>query len=226
MACAEEDINQGGGFCHERGHGQFDRATFWSRCISGHDHARLLTQISDVFLVDIFDVFSSIGGTVESGYTSPSALMTLRPLSKREKTSESVLPLDDILIQTALCFEIGFGVARDQYQSYNLVKRWKSNQVELARKRKHLCEDGVKIHFSNGICRWRESEGCVQYIDPISTCGGKTGWERVQSEYRGETTKASQALGREHVLVLLLKDQMTSGYTRFGRWHEAERIAC
>ena len=141
-----------------------------------------------------------------------------------EKASESVLPLEEILVQTALCFEIGFGVARDQHKSYNLLKRRKSNEVELARTIKHLCEDGVKRHFSNGIYRWGESEGCVQYIDLISTCGGKKGWERVQSEYRGEITDTSQALGREHVLVLLLKDQMSGGYAEFGQWHEAEKL--
>lgn len=141
-----------------------------------------------------------------------------------EKTSESVLPLDDILIQAALCFEIGFGVARDQQKSYNLVKRRKSNEVELARQLKQLCEDGAKRHFSNGIYRWGESEGCVQYIDLISTCGGKTGWERFQSEYTGEITNASQALGRENVLVLLLKEQLVRGYTEFHRWHEAEQL--
>ncbi len=64
----------------------------------------------------------------------------------------------------------------------------------------------------------------MQYIDLISTFGGKTGWERVQSEYKGEITNASQTLGRENVLVLLLKDQMTRGYTGFGRWHEAEQL--
>lgn len=54
--------------------------------------------------------------------------------SALEKASESVLPLDEILIQTALCFEIGFGVARDQHKSYSLLKRRKSNEVEFARK--------------------------------------------------------------------------------------------
>ena len=103
-----------------------------------------------------------------------------------EKTSESVLPSDDILIQTALCFEIGLGVARNQQRSYNLIQRRKSNEVEFARQLKHLCEDGVKRHFSNGIYRLGEEEGCVQYIDLISTFGGKTGWDRVQSEYKGE----------------------------------------
>ena len=141
-----------------------------------------------------------------------------------EKTSESVLPLDDILIQTALCFEIGFGVARDQQKSYNLIKRRKSNEVELARQLKHLCENGVKRHFSNRIYRLGEREGCVQYIDLISTCGGRTGWERVQSQYRGEISDASQALGCENVLVLLLKDQIARGYTGLGRWHEAEQM--
>lgn len=34
-----------------------------------------------------------------------------------EKDGESISPFDDILIQTALCFEIGFGVAADQYES-------------------------------------------------------------------------------------------------------------
>lgn len=141
-----------------------------------------------------------------------------------EKTSESVLPLDEILIQTALCFEIGFGVARDQHKAYSLIKRRKSNEVELARKLENLREDGVKIHFSNGIYRWGESEGCVQYIDLISTCGGKWGWEKVQSEYRGEILDTSQALGREHVLVLLLKHQMSGGYAEFGQWHEAGNL--
>ncbi len=141
-----------------------------------------------------------------------------------EKTSDSVSPLDDILIQTALCFEIGFGVARDQQKSYNLIKDRKSSEVELARQLKYLCEDGVKRHFSNGIYRWGESEGCVHYINLFSACGGKTGWERVQSEYRGEITNASQALGPQNVLVLLLKDQMASGYAGFGQWHDAEKL--
>lgn len=141
-----------------------------------------------------------------------------------ERNSESVLPFDDILIQTALCFEIGFGVARDQQKSYNLVKGRNSNEVELARQVKHLCEDGVKRHFSNGIYRWGEREGCVQYIDLISNCGGKTGWERFQGEYTGEITNASQALGHENVLVLLLKEQLARGYTEFHRWHEAEQL--
>lgn len=134
-----------------------------------------------------------------------------------EKTSESASSFDDILVQTALCFEIGFGVARDQRKSYNLIQGRESNEVELARRLKYLCENGVKRHFSNGIYRWGEMEGCVQYIDLFSTCRGKTGWERVQGEYRGEITNGSQALGPENVLVLLLKVQMTRGYTKFGR---------
>lgn len=141
-----------------------------------------------------------------------------------EKTGESILPFDDILVQTALCFEIGFGVARDQHKSHNLVKERKSNEEELARQLKHLCEDGVKRHFSNGIYRWGEMEGCVQYIDLVSTCGGKTGWEKFQSEYTGEIANASQALGREHVLVLLLKEQLARGYTQFHQWYEAEQV--
>ena len=141
-----------------------------------------------------------------------------------EKTSESVLPFDDILIQTALCFDIGFGVATDQHKSSNFIKRRKSNEVEFARQLKHLRVDGVKQHFSNGIYRWGESEGCVQYIDLISALGGKPGWERLQSEFRAEIIDASQALGRENVLVLLLKDQMIDRYTKFAQWHEAEQL--
>ena len=141
-----------------------------------------------------------------------------------EKTSESVSPFDDILIQTALCFEIGCGVATDQHKSSNLIKRRKSNEVEFARQLKHLREDGVKPHFSNGIYRWGESEGCVQHINLISTFGGEQGWDRLQSEFRAEIIDASQALGRENVLVLLLKDQMIDRYTEFAQWHEAEQL--
>ena len=141
-----------------------------------------------------------------------------------EKTSESVLPFDNILIQTALCFEIGFGVATDQRKSSDLIKSGKANEVEFARQLKHLREDGVKRHYSNGIYRWGESEGCVQYIDLISDFGGKPGWARLQSEFRGEIINASQALGRENVLVLLLKDQMIDRYTKFAQWHEAEQL--
>ena len=141
-----------------------------------------------------------------------------------EMTSESVLPLEDIFIQTALCYEIGFGVARDEQKSYNLIKGRKSNEEEFACQLKYLREDGVERHFSNGIYRWGEWEGCVQYVDLISTCGGNPGWEMSQSEYRGEIADASQALGREHLVVLLLKDLITTGYTQFGQWHEAEQL--
>ena len=141
-----------------------------------------------------------------------------------EKDGESISPFDDILIQTALCFEIGFGVAADQYESSNLIKRRKANEVEFARQLKYLREDGVKKHFSNGIYRWGESEGCVQYINQISTFGGKQGWERFQSEFRGEIINASQALGRENALVLLLKEQMIDRYTEFAQWNEAEQL--
>ena len=141
-----------------------------------------------------------------------------------EKNSESVLPFDDILIQTALCFEIGFGVATDQHKSSNLIKSRKSNEVEFARQLKYLREDRVKKHFSNGIYRWGESEGCVQHINQISTFGGKHGWERIQSEFKCELMNASQALGRENSLVLLLKDQMIDRYTEFAQWHEAEQL--
>lgn len=50
------------------------------------------------------------------------------------------------------------------------------------------------------------------------------GWERVQSEFRGEIINASQALGRENALVLLLKDQMIDRYTEFAQWNEAEQL--
>ena len=64
----------------------------------------------------------------------------------------------------------------------------------------------------------------MQYINQISIFGEKQGWERLQSEFRGEIINASNALGRINALVLLLKNQMIDRYTEFAQWHQAEQL--
>ncbi|KAI4281707.1 MAG: hypothetical protein L6R38_003489 [Xanthoria sp. 2 TBL-2021] len=144
--------------------------------------------------------------------------------SSGQKGRSSSLPSSDMYIQSALCYEIGFGDARNQRKSYDVVDGRIAYELQLARQLRYIREEGVKHHFSSGIFNWGESEGSVQFIDRIESCGGNVGWERLQREYKSEIVDASRAFGYDNRIVLILQEHLADGFQAFGQWHEAETL--
>ncbi|KAL8658443.1 MAG: hypothetical protein Q9202_007560 [Teloschistes flavicans] len=133
-------------------------------------------------------------------------------------------PSADLCIQSALCYEVGFGVARNQRKSYEILEGRIAYELQLAGHLRLIRGEHFNVDFSSGIIKWTERSGTVQFIDRINSQVGKTGWEKYQREYRSEIMDASQALGRDNQLVLMLSDHLTDGFRAFGQWQEAETL--
>lgn len=145
--------------------------------------------------------------------------------SSGQKGRSSSLPSSDMYIQSALCYEIGFGVARNQRKSYDVVDGRIAYELQLARQLRYIREEGVKHHFSSGIFNWGEREGSVQFIDRIESCGGKVGWERLQREYKSEIVDARErTLGAEHMQTLASKATLADVHRRQIRLQEAQTL--
>ena len=129
-----------------------------------------------------------------------------------------------LCVQAALCYETGFGVARSEEKSHDIVRGRHSYVLEISRQLKYICQEGIKDHWSNGIFSWGKREGSVQLIDPIQKCGGAIGWGMFRREYRAEISDTSHAFGKDHHIVLILKDDLGNGCFAFDRWGEAEML--
>ncbi|KAL8840333.1 MAG: hypothetical protein Q9170_001348 [Blastenia crenularia] len=145
-------------------------------------------------------------------------------ISSSRRGRASSIPSSDMYIQSALCYEIGFGVTRNRRKSCDIIKGRIASELQLANQLRCIREEGVKHAFASGILNWTERRGTVQFIDRIKSSGGKVGWERFRKEYRSEIMDASRALGRDNPIVLMLLDQLAGGFHAFGPLHEAETL--
>ncbi|KAL8995135.1 MAG: hypothetical protein Q9169_005078 [Polycauliona sp. 2 TL-2023] len=143
-------------------------------------------------------------------------------LSTSEESENGSLLSADICIQTALCYELGFGVSRNQPKSCKILNGRMAYELQLAAHLRYIRKEYFSINSSSGIFKWTEIKGTVQFIDRIDSYTGKVGWEKYQQEYRSEIMDASRALGHDNDLVLMLLDQLTDGFQAFGQWQEAE----
>lgn len=143
-------------------------------------------------------------------------------VSRSEINGQDSLLSDTLLIQTAICYEIGFGIGRDHEKSLSLIRRRDALITEMACQLSELKGNGIRRHYSNRIFNSGHRSGNVQDIDLTSDCIGGPGWTRFQQERKSEIGDVDQALGSKSVIASILRTQLIRGYTNFGQWQEAE----
>lgn len=143
-------------------------------------------------------------------------------LGKRSRVdSES----QELLIQAALCYHIGFGVKRNQRQSQELLQR---------------CHQSVQPFFRHSLDELRQGENhrgfretlfgkmdrnrYLQRAEVAQSYVGQLDLKTIVEEYRNEISDVASTLGKSHGVVTLLQSQVAQILVRYRSWAEAEKL--
>ena len=156
----------------------------------------------------------------------------LRDLTAWEESQVSKCAVQNTLLQCAICYEIGFGIARDPKRSQELLKRCgdddrvtflrelesaKRNEYHGPRFRINERSNYQKMDLAptgENTPKQNLYHTYIQHEDPLV----------VEQEYRKEITDIEIGLGYGHRFVLELKMQLMEILLQCGRHKEAEKV--
>ena len=156
----------------------------------------------------------------------------LRKLTAWEEGQVSMHVGENTLLQCAICYEVGFGVARDPKRSQDLLERCRyDDRVNFLREL-----ESAKCNEYNWTNFRFDERSNYQKMDLAST-GDNTPKPNlyhtyiehedpqvVEQEYRKEITDTEIGLGYGHRFVLELKTQLIEVLLQSGRHKEAEKV--
>lgn len=156
----------------------------------------------------------------------------LRKLTAWEEGQVSNCVGQNALLQCAICYEVGFGIARDPKRSQELLKRCGDDdrvnllrELESAKRNEYVWTNFRFDERSNHqkmdlaptgatIPKQNLYHTYIEHEDP----------QVVEREYRKEITDTEIGLGYDHRFVLELKTQLIEILFQCGRHKEAEKL--
>ena len=145
--------------------------------------------------------------------------------SQLENRSRVDFESQELLIQAALCYYIGFGVKRDQIKSQELLQR---------------CHQSVQPFFRDWLDQLQENENYrgfrktlfgkmdrsryLQRADVAQSYIGQIDLKTIVGEYRNEISDVASTLGKRHGVVTLLQSQVSRILVCYRSWAKAEKL--
>ncbi|KAL8784164.1 MAG: hypothetical protein Q9213_004138 [Squamulea squamosa] len=127
----------------------------------------------------------------------------------------------NLLLECAFCYEVGFGVVRNQSHAKMLAEQCENYQNEIDQELT-LAKDGIHRHPSfMGTYVALIEQGFSASSELSEGLRGQIRLERIKAEYYCEIKDAQNAVGPDHAIVLLLKSQLSSILSIHGRYDEA-----
>ena len=131
----------------------------------------------------------------------------------------------ELLIQAALCYHIGFGVGKNPTKSRELLQR---------------CHQSVQPFFGHWLDELQQSENYrgfretlfgkmdrsryLQRADVAQSYIEKLDLKMIVGEYRSEISDVASTLGKSHGVVTLLQSQVSRIFVCYGSWTKAEKL--
>ena len=131
----------------------------------------------------------------------------------------------ELLIQAALCYYIGFGVKRNPTKSQELLQR---------------CHQSIQPFFGHWLDELQQSENYrgfretlfgkmdrsryLQRADVAQSYVGELDLKIIVEEYRNEILDVASSLGKSHGVVTLLQSQVSRIFVCYGSWAKAEKL--
>ncbi len=131
----------------------------------------------------------------------------------------------ELLIQAALCYYIGFGVKRNHTKSQELLQR---------------CHESFQPFFGDWLDELQRSENYrgfretlfgkmdrgryLQRADVAQSYVGELDLKTIVGEYRNEISDVASTLGKGHGVVTLLQSQVSRIFVCYGSWAKAEKL--
>lgn len=145
--------------------------------------------------------------------------------SQLEKRSRVDFESQELLIQAALCYYIGFGVKRNQIKSQELLRR---------------CHQSVQPFFNHWLDELQRSENYrgfretlfgkmdrsryLQRAEVAQSYIGQLDLKTIVGEYRNEISDVASTLGKSHGVVTLLQGQVSRIFVCYRSWAKAEKL--
>jgi len=145
--------------------------------------------------------------------------------SQLEKRSRVDSESQELLIQAALCYHIGFGIKRNQTKSQELLQR---------------CHQSVQPLFRHWLDELQQSENYrgfretlfgkmdrgryLQRADVAQSYIGQLDLKTIVGEYRNEILDVAGTLGKSHGIVTLLQSQVSRIFVCYRSWAKAEKL--
>ena len=145
--------------------------------------------------------------------------------SQLEKRSRVDSESQELLIQAALCYHIGFGVKRNQTKSQELLQR---------------CHQSVRPFFRHWLDELQQSENYrgfretlfgkmdrsryLQRAEVAQSYVGRLDLKVIVEEYRNEISDVANTLGKSHGVVTLLQSQVSRIFVCYRSWTKAEKL--
>lgn len=145
--------------------------------------------------------------------------------SQLEKRSRVDSESQELLIQAALCYYIGFGVKRNPTKSHELLQR---------------CHQSVQPFFRHWLEELQQSENYrgfretlfgkmdrgryLRRADIAQSYIRQLDLKTVVGEYRNEIMDIASALGKSHGIVTLLQSQVSRIFVCYRSWAKAEKL--
>ena len=144
-------------------------------------------------------------------------------MSEFEDRQEYDLRSQNIMLQCIICYDIGFGTARDSLRSRQLSEKFKLNEMEFYREFDSF-NHGRYFPSFESLYRSMLEEGHIQSLDLAQTYRGQVSLDKVELEYRKEIADVESALGHDHDVVAFLKRDFSSILADHGQWDKAEQL--
>ena len=126
--------------------------------------------------------------------------------------------------QLALCYRIGFGVARDTKKSHGLLEQ-SGEQYETLDTLVNLLRDERRaLRFQDGIFQRMFGTGLMHEIDFDQRYGDYDSLDSIEGDYSREVMDLQTVLGDSHPLILMIKSRIARVLNAHGSWKKSEAL--
>lgn len=153
----------------------------------------------------------------------------LRRMASLEGEQDTIPILQNLFLQCAVCYEIGFGVARDPCKSQELISRCDEHdhinfarEMELMRGEQYHWDTSLSTNYGK-MSRARTVNMAPKHSHALSYVR-QGNVEHIELQYWNEITDAENCLGTSHSHVFDLKRELRDILIRSGKNSEAENL--
>lgn len=145
--------------------------------------------------------------------------------SQLEKRSHVDSESQELLIQAAFCYHIGFGVNRNQTKSQELLQRCHQSVQPFFR---HWLEELQRSEnyrgFRETLFGKMDRSRYLQRVDVAQSYVRQSDLTTIEEEYGSEISDVASTLGKSHGIVTLLQSQVSRIFVCCRSWAKAEEL--
>lgn len=140
--------------------------------------------------------------------------------------SQSKVPHEkqNTAFELAICYWLGFGVAKDDGQSECFLQHSTKRQQDFMHIIEDMKQEIIYMEYQDGLFKDLELDGQVTPIELSESYRGQVSAEKLEQHYRREISDIENSLGRKHASFWILNEQLIDILVDQGRWKEAKGL--